>query len=144
MSNFWKAIKSTVVPRITTLIRSSEIAVEWKRRNAKIKSSLKRIKTHLMHSNGLETHSPVKILHRAAIFSACAVRNPSQKTAGSHFIYPVAILKPPISWRKIVILWRIGSRSREPIIAMRKKPIQTIILRSQLWLQKDRCNAVSS
>ena len=60
----------TVLPRITTLIRSSEIAVESKRRNAKIKSPLKRIKTRLMRSNGLETHRPAKILHRAAILVA--------------------------------------------------------------------------
>ena len=33
----------TVVPRITTLIHSSEIAVERKRRNAKIKSPLKHL-----------------------------------------------------------------------------------------------------
>ena len=69
--------KYTVVPRITTLIRSSEIAVEHKRRNAKIKKPLKGIKTRLMHSNGLKTHCPAKILHTAAIFSACLARNPS-------------------------------------------------------------------
>ena len=103
----------TVVPRITTLICSSEIAVELKRCNAKIKSPLKCIEAPSMCSNGLETHRPVKILHRAAIFSACAVRNQSQQTAGSHFIYPVAILKPPISCRKIIVLRRISSRSRE-------------------------------
>ena len=68
---------STMVPRITTLIRSSEIAVERKRCNAKRKNPLKRIKTRLMHSNGLETHRPVKILHRVAIFGACKARNPS-------------------------------------------------------------------
>ena len=97
---------STVVPRITTLIRSSEIAVEQKRRNTKIKNPLKRIKTR-----------PAKILHRAAILGGCLVRNLSQKTAGSHFIYLVALLKPPVSCPKIVILRRIGSQSREPIIA---------------------------
>ena len=113
----------TVVLRITMLICSSQIAVERKRRNAKIKNPLKSIKTHLMHSNGLKTHRPVKILHKAAIFGGCLARNPSQKTAGSHFIYLVAILKPPISWRKITVLRRIGSRRREPIIAKRKKPI---------------------
>ena len=76
----------TVVPRIMTLIRSSEIAVEQKRRNAKIKSALKRIETLSVRSSGLETHHPVKILHRVAIFGACAAMNPSQKTVGSHFI----------------------------------------------------------
>ena len=59
-----------MVPRITTLIRSSEIAVERKRRKAKIKSPLKRIETPSVRSSGLETHRPVKILHRAAIFVA--------------------------------------------------------------------------
>ena len=81
-----------------------------------------------MRSNGLETHRPAKILHRVAIFGACAAKNPSQKTAGSHFIYPAAIFKPPISCPKIVILRRIGSQSRKPFIAKQKNPIQTIVL----------------
>ena len=83
----------TVVPRLTTLIRSSEITVERKRHKAKFKKPLKCIKTRLMHSNGLKTHCPVKILHTAAIFGACIARNPSLSTAGSHFEHPVAILK---------------------------------------------------
>ena len=53
-----------MVPRITTLIRSSKIAVERKRRKARLK----------MRSNGLETHRPVKILHSAANFTAYAAR----------------------------------------------------------------------
>ena len=80
-----------------------------------------------MHSDGLEAHHPAKILHRAAIFTACAARNPSQKTAGGHFVYRVAILKLPISWRKIIILRRIGSRSKEQIIAKRNSPIVNIV-----------------
>ena len=77
-----------VVPRLTTLIRSSEIAVEPKRRKVKLKNPLKHIKTRLMCSNGLKTHRPAKILHTAAIFGACIVRNPALSTAGSHFEHP--------------------------------------------------------
>ena len=127
------------MPCITTLIRSSEITIARKHHNAE-KNTLKCIKTRLIRSNGLKTHRPAKILHRAAIFGGCIARNLFQKTAGSRFIYPTAILKPPISCRKIVILRRIGSWSREPIIAKWKKPIQTIVL----WSQKRCRNAVSS
>ena len=56
-----------MVPRVTMLIRSSEIDVERKRRKAKIKKPLKRIKTWLMRSNQLRTHHPVKILHRVPV-----------------------------------------------------------------------------
>ena len=82
-----------MVPRLTMLIHSSEIAVEQKRRKAKIKNQLKRIKAQLMHSNGLKTHRPAKILHTTAIFGACIAWNPSLSTAGSHFEHPAAILK---------------------------------------------------
>ena len=43
----------TVVPHLTTLIRSSEIAVERKRRKAKFKSPLKCIEQFSMHFNRL-------------------------------------------------------------------------------------------
>ena len=60
-----------MVPRLTAIIRSRKIAVKRKRHKAKIKSPLKCIENCSMHSNGLKTHRPVKILHTAAIFSAC-------------------------------------------------------------------------
>ena len=69
-------------------------------RKAKIKIPLKCIETHSMHSNGVKTHHPAKILHTAAIFSACIARNLSLNTVGSHFKHLVAILKPPISCLK--------------------------------------------
>ena len=97
-----------------------------------------------MCSNGLKTRRPAKILHRVAIFAACLARNMSLNTAGSHFIYPVAILKPLISCWKIVVLRRIGSWSREPITAKRNSPIENIILWSQKRLQKVHHNAISS
>ena len=63
---------------ITTLIHSSEIAVERKCRKAKLKSPLKFIETRSMHSNGLKTHCPAKILHRGGHFSgACKAKNGS-------------------------------------------------------------------
>ena len=61
------ASPDTVMPRITTLIRSSEIAVERKVVKQKIKKPLKRIKTWLMRSNRLRTHHPAKILHRVPV-----------------------------------------------------------------------------
>ena len=73
-------LANTVVPHLMTLIRSSEIAVERKRRKAKFKNPLKRTENRSMRSNGLKTHRPVKILHTAAIFCACIVRNPSLST----------------------------------------------------------------
>ena len=60
--------KNTILPRITTLIPSSEIVVERKRRKAKIKKPLKCIKTWLMSSNWLRTHHPAKILHKGGHF----------------------------------------------------------------------------
>ena len=84
---------NTVVPHLTMLSCSSKIAVERKRRKEKLKNPLKHIKPWLMHSNGLKTHRPAKILHTAAIFGACIARNPSLSTAGSHFEHLEAILK---------------------------------------------------
>ena len=92
---------------------------------------LERIERVSMHSSRVKTHLPVKILHTAAIFTACIARNPSLNTVGSHFNHLVAILKLPISCWKNIVLRRIGSWSREPIIAKRNPPIQTIYLRSQ-------------
>ena len=100
------------MPCITMLIHSSEIAVELKLRNAK----LKRIKTRIMRSYGLETHCPAKILHSAAIFAACAMRSPSQKTAGSHFL-PGGHFETAYQLAENRRFARIGSQSREPIIA---------------------------
>ena len=97
-------ITFTVVPRLTTLIHSSEIAVERKCRKVKIKNPSKRIKTRLMRSNELKTHPPTKTLHTAAIFGACIARNPSLSTAGSHFEHPVAILKTQQSAVLIVVM----------------------------------------
>ena len=82
------------MPRITTLIRSSEITVERKRRKAKIKKPLKRIKTWLMRSNRLRTHRSAKILHGAAIFGCLCSEKWLLNTVGSHFEHPAAILKP--------------------------------------------------
>ena len=112
--NLWHP-PDTVVPRLTTIIRSRKITVKRKHRKTKIKSPLKCIENLSVHSNGLKTHSPAKSLHTAAILAACIAMNPSLNTAGSHFSYPVAILKLPISCLKIIVLQRIGFRSREPI-----------------------------
>ena len=43
----------SVVPRLTAIIRSRKISVKRKCRKAKIKSPLKCIENHSMHSNGL-------------------------------------------------------------------------------------------
>ena len=89
----------SVMPHLTTIIHSRKIAVKRKHCKAKFKSPLKRIENRSMRSSGLKTHRPVKILHMAAIFAACIARNPSLSTVGSHFKYPVAILK---TWRSAV------------------------------------------
>ena len=113
---------TTVVPYLTTIIRSRKIAIKQKHRKTKLKTPLKCIETRSVCSNGVKTHRPGKILHTAAIFAACIARNPSLYTAGSHFKHPAAILKTRsavFDRRKV----KIGSRSREPIIAKRNPPI---------------------
>ena len=104
-----QAFVDTVVPHLTTIICSRKSTIKRKHRKAKIKTPLNHIETRSMRSIGVKTHRPAKILHTAVIFAACIVRNLSQKTAGSHFIYLVAILKLPVSCLKIVVLRRIGS-----------------------------------
>ena len=113
----------TVVSRLTTMICSRKIAVKRKHHKAKLKTPLKCVETHSMRSNGVKTHHSAKILHTAAIFSACIPRNPSLSTAQSHFKHPVAILKPPRSAVFYRCKAKIGSRSREPIVAKRNSPI---------------------
>ena len=93
-------LQGTVVPRLTTIIHSRKIAIQWKHRKTKLKTPLKHIDTRSMRSSGVKTHCPAKILHTAAIFTACIARNPSLNTAGSHFNYPAAILKSPINCLK--------------------------------------------
>ena len=93
-----------------------------------------------MHSNGLQTHRPVKILHSAAIFAACAARNPSQKTRflpGGHFETANQLCE---NHRFAMNSYR----SRETIITKRNSPIGNIILRSLLRSQKLRRDAISS
>ena len=131
---------STVVPRITTLSRSSEITVEWKHRKAKIKKPLKRIKTWLMSSNQLRTHCPAKNLHRGGHFLVPVQRKIAPKHSGEPFWAPGGHFENPTIGCFDLREAKIGFWNREPIIAQRNSPIQNIILR----LQKPRCNADSS
>ena len=82
---------STVVPRLTKIIRSRKIAVKRNR-----KTLLECIENRLMHCNGEIPHRPAKIAHReppiiclkSLSSEAILRREGSYFAKGSHFVEP--------------------------------------------------------
>ena len=122
----WYAVNntalSTVVPRLTMIIRSSKIAVQWNHRQAKVK---KPIEMHWKPFSVFQWAKYLTIQQRSSIgrpfTSACKVR----KHSGEPFCIVGSHLENPTISCFDCHKRKLGSRSREPIIMKRIFPIQS-------------------